>query len=190
LLLLYKRAGMQHGKSGQLFPVLHDPRKRVVWLAEIDSPSHLATVATESRLPSRVSSVLITRPSHTKAFFWYPLQFQGFHVIPWLLGLWSRESLVGIATGCGLDRPGSIPGSIWFNALNLSTTVSFYNLSNSLSFDIIHSLSSSHKINYATGWTAWVLYPAEARVSFTASRPAPGPSQPPIQWVRGLFPWG
>jgi hypothetical protein len=65
------------------------------------------------------------------------------------------------------------------NTLNLSTTVSFHNLS----IDTIYSLGSRHEINYATGWTAWVLYPAEARVSSTASRPALRPTQPPIQWV-------
>jgi len=44
------------------------------------------------------------------------------------------------------------------------------------------------------GWTTGVQFPGMAMMGFhllsTTSRPAPGPTQPPLQWVQGaLTPW-
>jgi uncharacterized membrane protein len=42
-------------------------------------------------------------------------------------------------------------------------------------------------IGIATGWTARVRFPAVQDFLFTASRPALGPTKPPIQWVTGAL---
>jgi hypothetical protein len=56
------------------------------------------------------------------------------------LGKWSRDSVVGIATGYGLDEGG-----------------------------------------------VGVRVPVGSRIFSTSSRPVPGPTQPPIQWVPGAL---
>jgi hypothetical protein len=44
---------------------------------------------------------------------------------------------------------------------------------------------------WATGWTAGVPFPAEQEIFLfsTASGPALGPTQSPIQWVPGALSW-